>query len=150
MSSSSAPAHLESATTPTVPPTLTPAVVVDDSVLPLSGKRLPDPYIGSCPSWCRMDHHFDHHADDRVHFSVSSCLPLELEMVSVERSNDGSADVYWPAVARVDIRQHYREVGPRICVSLNDDRGMNLTLTEASVLVELIQSKLGLAKGVAA
>lgn len=150
MSSSSAPAHLESATTPTVPPMLTPAVVLDHAALPLSGKRLPDPYIGQCPSWCPGDHSFEWHADDRVHYSVPTCLPLELERVSVEYSGDDSPDVYWPAVVRVDIRQHYREVEPRISLSLNDDRGMSFTLAEAAVLVDLVKSKLELAKGASA
>lgn len=150
MSSSSAPAHLESATTPIVASMLTPAVAVDRSALPLRGKHLPDPYIGQCPSWCLGDHSFEQEADDRMHYGNPSCLPLEMERVSVEYSGDDSPDTYWPAVAQVDLRQHYREVEPRLSINLNDDRGMEFTLAEATVLVEVLQSKLEQAKGASA
>lgn len=150
MSSSSAPAHLESATTPTVRPMLTPAVVMEQSALPLRGKRPQDPFMGQCPNWCPGDHPFECAGDDRVHYGDASCLPLELEQVSVEYSGDDSPDAYWPAVTRVDLRQHYREVEPRISIGLNDDRGMEFTLAEAAVLMEMLQSKLEQAKGASA
>ncbi|WP_141579636.1 hypothetical protein [Actinomadura sp. WMMA1423] len=80
-----------------------------------------------CPSWCEWpdDHPAKACYDDRLHTGESRVVVLT--------GNDTAGDAWEdPDEARMYIRQHYREVAPRIEVGHNDAAvGLQFTLDEA-------------------
>lgn len=116
--------------------------------LPATGSR-PFWQAEPCPVWCDLadgDHHDSDPVEDRVHYSAwYARVPLTLVDVNVTDVAEGRETPEW---AEIHVKQHDREIGPRIWLGQSQtNRGWHLTAGEARVIADQLVKAADLAEG---
>lgn len=112
----------------------------------LSGTAGPWWLSEPCPSWCGLvtDHKATDHPDDRRHFSDDEPGAARILLTLVAPDPGGAVDDDPPCLDAY-LSQHWREVEPRMVVSVSEGAGLELTLSEADRLQERLNELLKLA-----
>lgn len=85
-----------------------------------------------CPQWCHGHRRplFEEYADDRKHYSRT--IRVELPSADPVRDSDGRPD--GPACIDLVLVQHVREQEPRLVMAINEERDVDMSLSEAGEL----------------
>ena len=94
-----------------------------------------------CPAWCGYPegHQSHDHPDDRVHMGSTWVVTLTLEVPEVNFPRDPAGKIE-VSIPHLDIwlQQRWRELEPRVELSVSDMSGISLTLAEAADLAEAL------------